>query len=166
MLTKPWTIRASEKFGLSRGASVGLVCGAAALISIIYATGGGLYYLDTVDHFLNNFGLVLAGLVEVIFVAWVAKQLGPLSQHLDTNSYIRSGAWWKWSLMVITPVLLGVMTVYNFYNEVQTRYEDYPLSGLLVLGWGAVVLVLILGVVMSLVRDRGSSARFDASVGS
>ncbi len=152
-----------DKFGLSRGAAVSMVCGAAALISVVYSTGGGLYYLDTVDHFLNNFGLVLAGLLEVIFVAWVVRQLDPLAEHVNATSYIRAGGWWKWSLMVITPVLLGVMTAYNLWTELQTRYEDYPLSGLIVLGWGGVVLVLVIGAVMPLFRDRGPAATFDMS---
>jgi neurotransmitter:Na+ symporter, NSS family len=154
-----------EKFDLSRRAAVGLVCGAAALISLLYATGAGLYYLDTVDHFLNNFGLVLAGLLEVILVAWVAKQLGPLAEHVNATSYIRAGAWWRWSLMVITPVLLGALTVYNFWTEVQVRYEDYPLSGLLVLGWGAVLLTVVLGLVFASLRDRGPAGGLDMSVG-
>jgi neurotransmitter:Na+ symporter, NSS family len=154
-----------EKFNLSRRASVGLVCGAAALISLLYATGAGLYYLDTVDHFLNNFGLVLAGLLEVILVAWVARQLGPLAEHVNATSYIRAGAWWRWSLMVVTPVLLGALTVYNFWTEVQVRYEDYPVSGLLVLGWGAVLLTGVLGVVFASLRDRGTAADLDMSVG-
>lgn len=146
-----------EKFGLGRTTAVSLVCGAAALISLLYATGGGLYYLDTVDHFLNNFGLVLAGLLEVIFIAWVSRQLDPLAQHVNDTSYISAGAWWKWSLLVITPVLLGVMTVYNLWNELQTRYEDYPASGLIALGWGGVVLTLIVGALMPLIRDRGTA---------
>jgi neurotransmitter:Na+ symporter, NSS family len=154
-----------EKFALSRTVSVSIVCGAAALVSIVYSTGGGLYYLDTIDHFLNNFGLVVAGLIEVIFIAWVAKQLGPLAEHVNATSYIRAGAWWKWSLLLITPVLLGVMTIFNFYTEVTTRYEDYPLSGLIILGWGAFVLTVILGFVMALIRDRGVTAELDAHVG-
>ncbi|HEX2177843.1 MAG TPA: sodium-dependent transporter [Nocardioidaceae bacterium] len=152
-----------EKFGLSRGAAVSMVCGAAALISLLYSTGAGLYYLDTVDHFLNNFGLVIAGLLEVIFVAWVVKQLGPLSEHINATSYLRAGGWWKWSLMLVTPVLLGAMTIYNFFNEVQTRYEDYPLSGLLIVGWGAFLVVILIGVVLPMFRDRGPAANFDMS---
>ncbi|MDQ4084236.1 MAG: sodium-dependent transporter [Actinomycetota bacterium] len=144
-----------EKFGLSRAAAVNWVCGLAALISLAYVTPGGLYFLDTVDHFINNFGLVVAGLLEVIFIAWVVRQIDPLAEHINAISYIRAAAWWKASLMVITPVLLTGMTLYNLWTEVQTRYEGYPVSGLVVLGGGGVLLTVIAALVMPMFRDRG-----------
>ncbi|MPZ96557.1 MAG: sodium-dependent transporter [Propionibacteriales bacterium] len=149
-----------EKLGLSRNAAVGLVGGVAVVVSMLYVTRGGLFYLDTIDRFLNNFGLVVSGLLEVILIAWVARQIGPLAQHVDAMSYIRTGVWWKVSLTVITPVLLGVMTVYNLWNEINERYSDYPLSGLLVLGWGAVLLCAVLAFVITAVPDRGALADY------
>ena len=62
----------------------------------------------------------------------------------QVQTYLRVGWWWTISLMVITPVLLSVMAAINVYQEVTTRYEDYPLSGLLVLGWGPVLVTLVL----------------------
>ncbi|MGH3434668.1 MAG: sodium-dependent transporter, partial [Thermocrispum sp.] len=62
-----------EKFGLARSPAVLMVSLPAALISMLYVTKGGLFYLDTIDHFLNNFGLVISGLLEVVLLAWVAK---------------------------------------------------------------------------------------------
>lgn len=141
-----------EKFGLSRAAAVNWLCGICALVSVLYTTRGGLYYLDTVDHFLNNYGLVLAGLAEVIFVAWIARQIQPLRAHINQYAYLRVGNWWVVALTVITPILLGVVTVFNLYEEFRTRYEDYPLSGLLVVGWGVVLLALLVAFVMPYVR--------------
>ncbi len=143
-----------EKFGIGRGAAVAIVCGAAALVSLLYATKGGLFYLDTVDHFLNNFGLVVSGLLEVVLIAWIARQLGLIGNHVNSMSYIRVGSWWKVSLTVITPLLLGAMTVYNFINEFKENYSGYPTSGLLILGWGSVAVSLLIGLGMRSVRDR------------
>ena len=149
-----------EKFGLPRNIAVVAVCAPAAVISLLYVTQGGLFYLDTVDRFINNFGIVIGGLLEVIFIAWVARRVGAISSHADAMSYVRTGAWWKVSMLVITPVLLGAMTIYNIYTEFNERYADYPLSGLIALGWGAVALCVVIGVAMSLVRDRGTVADF------
>lgn len=145
-----------EKFGLSRTAAVNWVCGLAALVSLLYVTKGGLYYLDMVDHFINNYGLVLSALVEVILVAWVVRQLGSLQEHLNERSYVRAGRWWILALTIVTPVLLSVVTAFNFYNELTSRYGDYPLSGLLVFGWGTVLLVIVLGFVFQRIRSRES----------
>lgn len=147
-----------EKFDLSRTAAVNWVCGLAALVSILYATKGGLYYLDAIDHFINNYGLVLSALVEVILVAWIVRQLGSLQRHLNERSYVSAGRWWILALTIITPVLLGVVTAFNFYGELTSRYGDYPLSGLLIFGWGTAVLVIVVGFVLQGVRSRGGVA--------
>src|SRR5690625_1724096 len=53
-----------DKFGLGRTAAVNIVCGLSALVSILYTTGAGLYLLDIVDRWANNYGIVLGGLLE------------------------------------------------------------------------------------------------------
>jgi NSS family neurotransmitter:Na+ symporter len=141
-----------EKFHLSRTAAVNWMCGLVALVSIVYVTRGGLYYLDVVDHFVNNYGLVVAGFVEVILVAWIVRHLDQLRQHINEQSYLHLGWWWTVTLSIVTPVLLGFVIIFNLYEEIRTRYGDYPLSGLLVLGWGAVLVTLILAATLQWVR--------------
>ncbi|MGI8650259.1 MAG: sodium-dependent transporter [Rubrobacter sp.] len=147
-----------EKFGLTRTAAVNWVCGLAALVSVLYATKGGLYYLDVVDRFVNNYGLVFSALVEVIFVAWVVRRVRTLQSHVNEQSYVRAGGWWIIALTAITPVLLGVVTAFNFYAELTSRYGDYPLSGLLVFGWGISILVIVVGFVFQGIKTRGARA--------
>ncbi|MQA04494.1 MAG: sodium-dependent transporter [Streptosporangiales bacterium] len=151
-ILEPGIAAVREKFSLSRPAAVTILTGLAALISLLYVSKGGLFYLDTADRFLNNFGLVLCGLGEIVLVGWVARALNGMQTHLNATSYFKAGWWWKGSLLIITPLLLGSMTVYNLYTELTTRYEDYPLSGLIVIGWGAVVLSLAVAVLMQAVR--------------
>lgn len=147
-----------EKFGLARRAAVNWVCGLAALVSVIYASRGGLYYLDVVDRWMNNYGLVLTGLAEIIFVVFVVRRLRSLQDHVNERSYIRAGGWWVVALTAITPALLGLVTILNLYSELTSRYGDYPLSGLLVFGWGLAVLVIIVGFVFQGITTRGDEA--------
>src|SRR5690554_5466975 len=47
-----------EKFNISRQKAVIIFGGFAALISIfMFSSRGGLYFLDTIDYFINNFGV-------------------------------------------------------------------------------------------------------------
>lgn len=107
-----------EKFDMSRGAAVAIGGGGAALISVVFATRGGLYILDAADHFINEFGAVTAGFLEVVFVAWFLRQLDDLQQHTNEVSDITVGAWWKIALIGVTPVVLGVMLVFNLYTNI------------------------------------------------
>ena len=138
----------SEKFNLSRAKSVNIVCGAAFVISMFYVTRGGLFYLDTVDNFINTYGLLLTAIVEVIFVAWVVRQLPQLRQHINDGSYIRLGAWWDVLLKFVTPAILIVVIGFTTVGEFSEPYEGYPISGILVFGVGGAVFALVVGVLI------------------
>lgn len=140
-----------EKFDLARTTAVNYIVGVAAVISLLYVTKGGLFYLDTIDHFVNNYGLVVAGLAEVLLVAWIARTLTDQRDHINAISYVRMGGWWTVSLKFITPVLLTFMIVYNtFWVELAENYSGYPTSGILILGVGAVGLTLVFSLALSL----------------
>lgn len=145
----------SEKFNLSRAKSVNIVCGAAFVISMLYVTNGGLYYLDTIDNFVNNYGLVLSAIVEVLFVAWVVRQLPQLRQHINEGSYIRLGVWWEILLKFVTPLALIIVVGFNIVNEISEPYEGYPVSGILVFGVGAAVFAIVVGVLLHNIRGSG-----------
>ncbi len=142
-----------EKFDLARTVAVNRVCGLAALIGLLYTTRGGLYYLDTVDHYINSYGLLLSGFFEVILVAWVVRQVGALQEHVNESSYVRVGRWWVLALSVLTPVALAVVTVLNLVGEFSAAYEDYPVSGLIAFGGGAAVGAIVVGVYLPADQD-------------
>jgi NSS family neurotransmitter:Na+ symporter len=145
-----------DKFGFSRNKAVSIVCGPCFVIGLIYVTKGGLYYLDTIDHFINNYGLVLSGLFEVILVAWVVRQLRNIQSSVNEDAYIPVGYWWILALSIITPIILIGVTAFNIYNEFANPYGGYPASGLLILGGGACVLVIGLSFVFQAARWRSS----------
>jgi NSS family neurotransmitter:Na+ symporter len=139
-----------DKFGLSRRAAVTLGGGTCAVVSLLYATQGGLYFLDTADNFINSFGIALTGLAEVILVAWVLRRLGSLRGHANAISDIPLGRWWVIALAVITPVMLGIQAFLNFQTNITSNYEGYPTAFLLIVGWGVAAAALVAGVLLSL----------------
>ncbi|MDQ4106543.1 MAG: sodium-dependent transporter [Actinomycetota bacterium] len=143
-----------EKFGLTRAVAVNAVCGIAFLVSLLYVTKGGLYYLDTVDHFINNYGLALSGLVEVILVAWIVRQVGSLQRFINEDSYIPVGRWWTVSLGILTPIALGVVIGFSIYEELTEAYSGYPVSGLVLVGGGAALGAIIVGFIFQTIKWR------------
>jgi neurotransmitter:Na+ symporter, NSS family len=138
-----------EKFKVSRKVAVSIGGGLSALISIIFATQGGLNFLDAADYFINNFGVTVAGLVEVVLVAWVFKELKNLQSHANGVSDIKLGAWWRLCLSVITPLVLGYMMVQNLITNIKDNYGDYSTAFLLYSGWGVAALALIVGFIFT-----------------
>ena len=143
-----------DKFDMSRTTSVLVGGGAAALVSIAFATRGGLYVLDAADHFINEIGAVTAGLLEVALVAWVFRQVDELRSHTNAISDVVVGRWWTWSLMYVTPVVLAFMLFENLRTELfgAQNYEGYPTGFLVRYGWTLVLATLVFGVVAALKR--------------
>lgn len=141
-----------EKFKVSRTKAVLVGGGLSALISILFATNGGLYFLDAADYFINQFGVALAGLVEVVAVAWVVKELKTLQKHTNDISDVTIGTWWRICLGVITPIVLGYMMVQNIITNIKDNYEGYPTSFLLYTGWGVAIGAIVIGFVFAAIK--------------
>ncbi|MED0687589.1 sodium-dependent transporter [Anoxybacillus ayderensis] len=141
-----------EKFGISRTKAVLGGGGVAALIALVFASNGGLYFLDVVDYFINNFGVALVGLVEVVVIVWVLKELNALQTHANSVSDIMVGAWWKISLSVVTPIVLGYMMFDSIKTNVKENYGGYDTLFVVKYGWTVAALVIVLGFVLSVKR--------------
>ncbi|PXW91403.1 NSS family neurotransmitter:Na+ symporter [Streptohalobacillus salinus] len=139
-----------EKFSIKRHTAVFVGVGLSAVISVVYTNQSGLFLLDTVDYFVNNYGVALVGLVEVVVIAWFLRQLKPLREHANNVSDIHVGKWWSFSLGVITPVVLGFMMVQNFRTDFTENYEGYPTAFLISYGWIVAAALIAIGFIFTL----------------
>ncbi|MGW3297164.1 sodium-dependent transporter [Streptomyces xiamenensis] len=147
-----------DRTGISRTRAVLTVGGATGVVSILlFSTDGGLYFLDAADHFINQYGIALAGLVLLIVMSWIARKLPMLQRNADATSAILLGRWWKICLGVITPVVLGWMMIDSLVHEFQQNYGELPTSFLLYAGWGVALAALVVGIVLSLIPWRRPS---------
>lgn len=158
-ITETYIAGLSDKFGISRSKAVIFGGGLAALISLLFATQGGINFLDAVDYFINQFGIVVAGLVEVIVIAWFLRKLTALQEHTNALSDIRIGLWWKLCLWIVTPALLGYMLFdllrTNLLKKFDTptgNYEGYSDAFIMYAGWSVAIGVIVLGIIFSLIK--------------
>lgn len=147
-----------EKFNVSRTKAVLTGGLAATAISLLFATNGGLYLLDVVDYFINNFGVVIAGFVEVVLIAWFFKGLNGLQQHANEISDLRTGKWWKVCLSVVTPLVLGYMMFDNIRQNVKENYEGYPAELIMYAGLAVVAVTIVTGVLLSFKKWKTTSS--------
>ncbi len=138
-----------DKFKVKRATAVLLGGGLSALISILYATQGGLQFLDVVDAFINNYGVVLAGLMEVVVVGWVLNSLNDFKDYANRLSDIQLGSWWSICLRYITPWVLTFMMIKSVIKDVSDPYGGYPTDFIATYGWGVAAIVLVVGFLLS-----------------
>ena len=123
-----------DKFGWEREKVVTVICLIGFIISAVFATGAGLYLLDIIDNFINNYGIVVVGLFEVILIGWIVKPK-KIRVHTNKISYFKIGSWWDFTIKYLTPSILIFMLIQSIFTEIKTPYEGYPLLALILYGW-------------------------------
>ncbi|MGM8216793.1 sodium-dependent transporter [Bacillaceae bacterium W0354] len=157
-ITETYVAGVSEKFNISRSKAVTFAAGFAAIVSIlIFSTQGGLNFLDVADYFINQFGVAFIGLVEVVLIAWVLRKLGEFQTHADGVSDVKLGLWWKLSLGLVTPAILGYMmfdlfkiNILKLHDTDTGNYGGYSDAFIMYSGWFVAAGALILAFVLML----------------
>ncbi|ANH40199.1 Sodium:neurotransmitter symporter family protein [Nocardioides dokdonensis FR1436] len=148
-----------DKFELERVAATLVVALPMALVSVLFlGTTSGLHVLDIVDHFINQFGILLVAVVSMVVVVWGLKALPMLAAHLNDHTSVHIGLWWRALVGVVTPLALTYVLVDSFITDVQTPYGDptapFPTWMLAVFGWGSALAVIVVGFVLARLRWR------------
>ena len=74
---------------------------------------------------------------------------------MDAIGSITLRGWWPALIAVVVPILLVIMLVQELRTKIDEPYEGYPADLLNVFGWGMVVALPIIGIVLSLLPWRG-----------
>lgn len=140
-----------DKFNLGRVRSTLLVIAPIAVIStLLMATTSGLYVLDILDNFVNQFGILAAGLVSIFVVAYLLRALPIFRDHLNERSSWKMGKLWMILLAGVTPLILGYSLINTFIGLINEPYEGYPDQMLNIFGWGMVIALLIVAIIISM----------------
>lgn len=170
-IIEAFTSAVQDKFAFSRGKVVTVICVVGFAGSFLFTTNVGLFWLDIVDHFLNHYGLIVVGIVEALVVGWLYRT-SLLKAHIVANLGL-SGArhkvfnyvilqLWMYCIRFVTPVALGIAIVHSLIREFSRPYEGYPISGILVLGVGWLLVTHVLAFGLSgLPWKGGDPARSD-----
>ncbi len=137
-----------DKLKLTRKAAASVVCGIGFAVSMAFATNGGLLLLDLVDYFINNVALLASCLIELVIVGWLVK-LSDIREHANKLSEFSVGNWFELCIRFLSPVMLAVITTTNLLNTLADGYGGYAQEELMLLGWGLVGAMLVVGIVVN-----------------
>ena len=104
--------------------------------------------------------MAVAGLIETILVGWFFN-LKSIREYVNPISDFAVGNWWQVSIKVITPLLLGIMTVFKIIEDIQKPYEGYSFASLMTYGVGVIIMTVVIGLIIS--SFKGSSS-FESSL--
>ena len=129
----------------------GGICLVGFLASVLFATRGGLMWLDIVDNWMNNYGLVLVGLLECIAVGYFAD-FGELRRYINKRSEIHLDTWFDLFVKVITPAVLIYLLGTQFGRDIAKAYGGYDavLSwSVTAAGWGWIFSLILVALILS-----------------
>lgn len=137
-----------DKFGWARNKVVAVICLIGFSIGTLYSTGAGLYLLDIIDNFINNYGVVVIGVLEVILIGWIVNP-DIVREHTNEISYFKIGKWWNICVKFVTPTILIFMLAQSIITEIKTPYGGYDLSALFAYGWSIIGFGIIFALIIS-----------------
>lgn len=145
-----------DKLGWSRKKSVSIIAGGSAIVStLIFSTHSAITFVDIIDYFANNIGIVGGGLLSIILVSWFRRPLlSQLQAHINQYSSIKLGAGWNFLLTVITPLSLLVALGLTIKSIVTEGYGGYPAEILWLVGGGTLALFIVGAIVLSCLKDK------------
>lgn len=136
-----------DKTGWKRKKVVSIISIIGVIISSVFSTRAGLYLLDIMDNFINNYGIVVVGLLEAILVGWIIKAK-TIRNHTNEISYYRIGKWWDIIIKYVTPTILMYMLVKSIITEINKPYGGYTISNLMAYGWSIIFIGIIGGIII------------------
>lgn len=149
-ILEAFTAAIIDKFHYSRKSVISVLSILGFLGGLVFATQAGLYWLDIVDHFLTQYGLVLAAIFECIILGYVYKTK-VLRQHINHYSaWNLKKWWWDASIKIITPLVLIVLLISSLVKELSAPYGDYPWLAIVLIGRDWLIYTLFFAVIIAM----------------
>ncbi|OEE76697.1 transporter [Enterovibrio norvegicus FF-162] len=146
-----------DKLNVSRKVAASSVCGIGAVISMAFATNGGLLLLDLVDYFMNNVALLASCLIELLIIGWLVK-VSDIRAYVNKVSEFSVGAWLEVCVRFVSPLMLAWIVGTNLVNTFNEGYGGYAQSDLLMLGWGLTAALIAVGVIINIVSSPAKNS--------
>ena len=152
-----------DKLNWSHKKAVTIIAGGSAVVStLIFSTHSAITFVDIIDYFANNIGIVAGGLLSIILVSWFRRPLmKELQAHLNEYASIKLGASWNFLLTVVTPVSLLVALGLTLNAIISEGYGGYATHILWIVGGGTIAFFIIGAILFSLLKDHDSKENED-----
>lgn len=138
-----------DKFHYDRKIATSVLCLLGFLGAVIFTTNGGLFWIDIVDHFLSQYGLVAVGLLECILVAWIYRA-EKLRHHINHCSDLKIKSWWDVAVKYLVPATLLILLANGIVQEFSSPYGNYPWTAIILMGRDWLIYTLFAAFILAM----------------
>ena len=115
-----------------------ILCLGFFLLSLVFATRGGFWALEIVDHYVISYSVLAVGILECILMM-SSYGLKRFDKELKNWSDQGNGPVWFHSIWWFVPVILSMLLIYNFILEIigkrPSAVETQPAWAVGIVGW-------------------------------
>ncbi len=136
--------------GLSRPLMTAVLCLIGFGGSLFVCTRSGLVWLDILDHWTNQYGLVLVGLLECVAVGYFFN-LDELKDYINEHSEVKVHYWFDLFIKFVTPAILIYLLAAQFLQDITQPYGGYDQfmeHAVDIAGWGVFAVLLVLAFIL------------------
>ncbi|XP_076679954.1 sodium-dependent nutrient amino acid transporter 1 [Andrena cerasifolii] len=130
------------------------------VISLVYVTPGGQWFVSLVDYYGGTFVAIILGVLEMITIFWIYG----VSNFLNDVEFMlgKKPSWyWRFCWAFITPVLMIVILAYTIITYEPPTYDGVPFPAYAYgIGWSLLalgVLTIAASILHKLIEKRSSS---------
>lgn len=149
---EPMSLALSKKFGFPRVRAVTLLCIVGLIISLAYTNGSGNYILVLADAFINQFGILLAVVLQALVFGW-SYGVEKLIPVINKYSTIHVGRKWTIIIKYILPIIITFLWIMGMIELLQTE-ATMDIIIQLIIAAIFIIIPLILTVLPSKMEDK------------
>jgi NSS family neurotransmitter:Na+ symporter len=143
----------NNKWGINKAKATLIICILGFFGSLVFITRSGIYWLEMLDHFIANFGLVTIGLVECLILGWIFD-LDYLRRHANKTSDVIIGRWWNILIKFIIPTILIIILAASLIDNLINPYMNYHWWTITIGGIIPVISILILSFILMKIKRK------------
>lgn len=148
----------ADKWKLNKKKVTKVVVLVGFVVSLLYATKGGLHWLDIVDRYVNDFGIIPVALFEAIVVAW-CYSVNKVRDYVNPISEVKLGKWYNVMLKYVTPIVLGAILIMSIIQEIKdvaagTLYGGYPLWSIIIGGYAVTIVTIVASFIIGTTKTK------------
>ena len=137
----------TDKWHFPKGKAVIIFCIFGFALGIPLSMGSGSHWIDIIDHWIGDVGLVAVALLQCLAVGWF-YDLKALRAFVNSVSEIKIGLWWEWFIRFIIPICLMATLFFWFKGELLAPFGSsynppYPTWTLWIGGWGLTIALIL-----------------------
>ncbi len=118
------------------------------ILGIPMVFGAGYLWLDIVDRFMTQFGLMLVCIGEAVFIGWYYGA-EKIRTYANGISELKVGGWWNVCVKFVLPVVAVVLLIAEVLDRIEAPYGNYPRVAEFFGGWFLIILIPALAVIMA-----------------